>query len=253
MNIVIPIAGEGRRFVEAGFPEKPFVDLDGKPLIETVIRGFPKPWIEKGNFVIVTRSEFISRLKPILNQIGIKYRTVEVSKTTKGAASTVLLSQNVIDTVERKNPLVIVNGDQIVRFSLHNFNTLAECLRLGTYASDITGIIPVFKASGNKWSYTQLDNYKRVVYVAEKEPVSEWATCGIYYWSNTQAFYDCAENMIYNERRVNNEYYVAPVYNEIVKYKFRNGIVFAFEVDEMIGLGTPEDVKEYLGRQKGEW
>ena len=54
--------------------------------------------------------------------------------------------------------------------------------------------------------------------------------------------------MIHNERRVNNEYYVAPVYNEIVKYKFKDGMILALEVDSMIGLGTPEEVQNMKGR-----
>lgn len=253
MNIIIPLAGDGRRFVEAGFPEKPFVDLDGKTLIQTVLESLPEPWLDKCNFVFVTRKEYTHRIKGIAANMQITCKVVETGPT-KGAACSVLLARNVLSSVKQKSPLVILNGDQIVRFSLLNFNTLANIVTIQTQnLIEVGGVIPVFRATGPKWSYVKLDNYNRVVGVAEKDPVSEWGTCGIYFWTSTETFFECAENMIYNERRVNNEYYVAPVYNEVVKYKIKTGIVLALEVNQMVGLGTPEDVKEYLGRGKCEW
>lgn len=247
MNIIIPIAGEGRRFVDAGYPDKPFVDVKGKPLIEVVLNSLPESWKKQATFTFITRPEHSPRLKPLFKSIGIDYQIVESPTTTKGAACSVLLAKKLILTAAGERPLIIVNGDQIVKFSVLNFNTLANLLRAGSYAKEVTGVIPVFKARGPKWSYAELDSMNRVTYVAEKDPISQWATCGIYFWSNTNAFFDCAANMIYNERKVNNEYYVAPVYNEIVKYKFLDGTVLALEVDQMIGLGTPEDVKAYVG------
>jgi len=248
MNIIIPLAGEGKRFTNAGFPEKPFVDINGKSLIETVLSSFPQPWLEVGEFVFVTRKEYVGRLTEICKGMGIHFRMRAVKETTKGAACSVLLAKDFLNPTELEGPLIIANGDQIVKFSLLNFNTMANQLRLGGYAKDVTGVIPVFRASGIKWSYAGLDEFNRVYHVAEKEPISPWATCGIYYWSRTDAFFECAENMIHNERRVNNEYYVAPVYNEIVKYKFKDGMILALEVDSMIGLGTPEEVQNMKGR-----
>jgi len=246
MNIIVPLAGEGRRFAEAGFPEKPFVMLNGKPPIQVVLESLPKPWLEKGNFIFVTKPEYVKRLRSIAKELGITYSLKETGPT-RGAACSTLLAKDLISTVEQKNPLIILNGDQIVDFSLFNFNTLANFLSLRTQnVIEVGGVVLVFKSTDPKWSYVEMDNYSQVVRVAEKEPVSEWATCGIYLWTSTSAFFECAENMIYNERKVNNEYYVAPVYNEILKFRFQTGVVYALEVEEMISLGTPEDVRNYL-------
>jgi len=243
MNIVIPLAGEGKRFTDAGFPEKPFVDIGGKPLIQVVLESLPELWLDRGKFVFVTRKDYSKRLNTIAKDIGIKAKIVETVPTL-GAACSVLEARSCIDTVAQKNPLLIINGDQIVNFSTFNFNTLANLLTRPD-TGEVGGIILVFKAKDNKWSYVELNEYNEVLRVAEKDPISEWATCGIYMWTSTSAFFDCAENMIYNERRVNNEYYVAPVYNEVVKFGLKTGTVLALEVDNMIGLGTPEEVQKY--------
>ena len=248
MNIIVPLAGEGKRFIEAGFPEKPFVDINGEPLIRRVIESLPSGW-QGCKFYFVTRKEYFDRIDKLTENMGLSRTVLSLENTTEGAACTALQVKKHLSIPELSEPLLIVNGDQIVKFSLLNFNTIANLLL--SNGNEVAGLIPVFKAAGPKWSYVKLDSYNRVTYVAEKKPVSIWATCGIYFWSKGEAFFDCAENMIENERRVNNEYYIAPVYNEILKYKFIPGTVLALEVEEMISLGTPEDVQDWL--LNGDW
>jgi len=247
MNIIVPLAGEGKRFTDAGYPEKPFVDINGKSMIETVLESLPRPWLEAGVFTFIAKKEYFKRLTNLCKIMGINYQIISTEGTTKGAACSVLLSST-SSVVELDKPLIIINGDQIVKFSLLNFNTIANQLQLSRYANEVSGVIPVFRATESKWSYVSIDEYNQVREVVEKNPISPWATCGIYYWSRTDAFFECADNMIFNKRMVNNEYYVAPVYNEVIQYGFKNGTVLALEVDEMVSLGTPEDVQKWINR-----
>lgn len=220
MNIVIPMAGEGRRFKEAGYNEyKPFIDVLGKPMIERVVETLP----EWNQLIFIIREEHLEKMA---NYPGIK---IPVKKTTEGAACTVLLAKEYINNSDE---LLIVNSDQIVRYNINNFNVIRN--------RSPEGIVFVFKAEGNLWSFVKFNSSYEIEEVAEKTPISEWGTCGIYYWKQGSNFVKAAEEMIRNNHRVNGEFYVAPVYNNLAKS------ICPFFVDEMIGLGTPEDLENYL-------
>jgi hypothetical protein len=82
-----------------------------------------------------------------------------------------------------------------------------------------------------------------VTEVAEKNPISDMATVGYYYWKHGSDFVKYAETMIDENIRVNNEFYVCPVFNQAIEYGKK---IKTFEADSMWGLGTPEDLKYYL-------
>ena len=82
-----------------------------------------------------------------------------------------------------------------------------------------------------------------VTQVAEKRPISNIATCGIYWYRRGSDFVKYAKQMIDKEIRVNNEFYIAPVYNELIS---DGKTLVPFYVHEMWGIGTPEDLKHFL-------
>lgn len=223
MNIVVPMAGEGKRFKEAGYTEpKPFIDINGKPMIERVLDTLPE-----GKRIFLVREEHMDRMD---QYGGVK---IPVTETTEGAAATVLLAKNYIDNQE---PLLIVNSDQIVKYNIDNFNQLTN---------NYDGIIFVFRAHETKWSYVSLDDFGLIGQVAEKEPISDLATAGLYYWGAGSDFVWYADIMIKWGEKTLGEYYVAPVYNGAIK---DGSQISPYFVDEMHGLGTPEDVEKYLAR-----
>ena len=107
----------------------------------------------------------------------------------------------------------------------------------------IDGGILTFDAIHPKWSYAKVDKNKVVTEVAEKKVISNHATVGVYYWKKGNDFVKYAEKMIQQNIRVNNEFYVCPVFNEAIKDK---KIIKISDVDSMWGLGTPEDLDYYL-------
>ncbi|MBI3010225.1 MAG: glycosyl transferase family 2, partial [Candidatus Omnitrophica bacterium] len=86
--------------------------------------------------------------------------------------------------------------------------------------------------------------------VAEKRVISEDATVGIYAFSRGKDFVKAADSMIAKNLRVNGEFYIAPVYNELIGWKAR---VAAFPIGtlgvQMHGMGTPEDLTAFLDTQ----
>jgi dTDP-glucose pyrophosphorylase len=100
-----------------------------------------------------------------------------------------------------------------------------------------------FESTHPKWSFVKIDENGYVTEVAEKKPISNIATVGIYYWSKGSDYVKYAEQMISKNIRVNNEFYVCPVFNEAIK---DNKKIKTFNIDKMWGLGTPEDLEFFL-------
>ena len=233
MNIIVPMAGEGKRFIDAEYEvPKPFIDVNGVSMIQAVYDNLP---FEGANWFYMVRKEHTKKYDEWIPP----GRRIIVEGTTGGAACTVLLAKEHIDNDEE---LLIVNSDQLMDYNIDNFNTLRRC------ASVLDGMIFVFWATEHKWSFAKIsDESGLITQVAEKNPISTWATTGVYYWKKGKQFVTCAENMIEHGRSVNGEFYICPVYNELINYG--SGIVAPYYVTEMYGLGTPEDLERYIWRE----
>jgi dTDP-glucose pyrophosphorylase len=109
------------------------------------------------------------------------------------------------------------------------------------------GGIVSFTATHPKWSFAKIDENGLVTEVAEKNPISDIATVGYYFWKYGSDFIKYAEQMIEKNIRVNNEYYVCPVFNQAIE---DNKQIRTFNTLGMWGLGTPEDLNYYLENHK---
>jgi len=232
LNIVIPMAGEGSRFTKAGYTfPKPMVEIHQKPMIQLIVESLGL----KGNFIFIVRQEHLDKynLKSLLNIIAPNCKIIVIDKLTEGAACTVLLAKKYIDNGK---PLIIANSDQFIEWNpsetMYNFST-----------KKIDGGILTFDTLHPKWSYAKVDKNNIVTEVAEKKVISNHGTVGVYYWKKGQDFVKYAEQMIDKDIRVNNEFYVCPVFNEAIVDK---KVIKIHNVDSMWGLGTPEDLDYYL-------
>lgn len=233
-NIVIPMAGAGKRFVEAGFKlPKPLIDVLGKPMICHVIEQFYCP--EENRITLLVRQEHYSQEEKTFREIQEKYGAGirMVPRLTEGTACTVLEAYDIINTSEQ---LVIANSDQLVDYSMVDY--------LRNINSDLDGDILCFKSQDPKWSYIYYEG-TRVVGVVEKCVVSEIATVGIYYFKQGKNFVDAARQMILADDRVNREFYTAPSYNYLIK-SGGNVSYTLIEESQMHGLGTPKDLEEFI-------
>ena len=236
MNVIIPMAGHGSRFSQAGYTfPKPLIEVHGKPMIQVVIDNLKVD----AHFIFIVQKDHREKynLDCMLSLLAPGCDIVEVDKVTEGAACTVLLGKEFINN---DSPLVIANSDQFVEWSsLDFFYKMNE--------QSLDGGIVSFKSTHPKWSYAKTDNHGFVLEVAEKKTISDIATVGIYYWKKGSDFVKYAEQMIDKNIRVNNEFYVCPVYNEAIL----DGLKFkTFDVPKMWGLGTPEDLDYYLEMNK---
>jgi HAD superfamily hydrolase (TIGR01509 family) len=232
MNVLIPMAGAGSRFEKAGYTfPKPLIDVRGKPMIQWVVDNLN---VESKYIFIVQKSHFEKyNLKDTLNNFCPNNEIVQVEGITEGAACTTLLAKTFIDKDE---PLIIANSDQFVEWNNEEFIYVST-------TGDLDGNILTFKSTHPKWSYVKLNEFGYVTEVAEKRPISDVATVGIYYWRRGSDYVKYAEQMIQKNIRVNNEFYVCPVFNEAIMDGKR---IRTFNIEKMWGLGTPEDLEYFL-------
>jgi HAD superfamily hydrolase (TIGR01509 family) len=232
LNVLIPMAGAGSRFEAAGYTfPKPLIEVNGKPMIQVVVENLNV----QANFVFIVQKSHFEKfnLGYLLNLIAPGCKVVQIEGVTEGAACTTLLAREFIDT---DAPLLIANSDQFVEWN--SSETLYSFESQG-----LSGGIVTFEATHPKWSYAKLGEDGYVTEVAEKRPISNIATVGIYYWRKGSDYVKYADQMIAKNIRTNGEFYVCPVFNEAIgdghKFRIRN-------IERMWGLGTPEDLNYFL-------
>ena len=236
LNVLIPMAGAGSRFEQAGYTfPKPLIDVKGKPMIQVVTDNLNI----KANYIYVVQKAHREKynLDSLLNLITPGCKIVEVEGVTEGAACTALLAKEFINN---DAPLFFANSDQFVEWDSNEFMYKMN-------ETDADGGIVSFKATHPKWSFAKINDEGLVTEVAEKNPISDIATVGYYYWKNGSDFVKYAEQMIDRNIRVNNEFYVCPVFNQAIEDGKQ---IRTFNVDKMWGLGTPEDLTQYLENYK---
>jgi dTDP-glucose pyrophosphorylase len=234
MNILIPMAGAGSRFEQAGYTfPKPLIEVHGKPMIQKVVENLNID----GRYIFLVQKEHYERyaLKYLLPLIAPGCDIIQVDGVTEGAACTTLLAKKFIDN---DTPLITANSDQFIEFLDDNW----------TEELSGDGGLLTFNATHPKWSFAKINDIGYVTEVAEKQPISDIATVGVYHWSKGSDYVKYAEQMIEKDIRVNNEFYVCPVFNEAIQDGKKIKII---PIKKMWGLGTPEDLRYFLTHYKG--
>lgn len=238
LNIVIPMAGAGSRFSAAGYENpKPLITVHGKPMIQVVIDNLRPKYAHQ--FMFICQNEHVEAygLRNKFDEWAPGSEIITIEGITEGAACTVLKAKDLINT---DDALMIANSDQYVDVDIDSYwqNALE---------GNLDGLIMTMYANDSKWSYALVGEDAFVKKVVEKEVVSNEATVGIYNFRKGRDFVEAAEKMIALDMRVNNEFYVAPVYNMLIDNKAHIGVFNIGSVgDGMYGLGTPADLEYFL-------
>ena len=236
LNILIPMAGAGSRFEQVGYTfPKPLIDVNGDPMIKLVSENLNM----EANFIYIVQKSHNEKynLKTLLNLISPNCTIVEVDGLTEGAAVTTLLAKEFIDNDQ---PLLMANSDQFLEWDSNEF-----MYKMNETNSD-AGIV-TFTATHPKWSFAKINEKGLVTEVAEKNPISDIATVGVYYWKRGSDYVKYAEQMIKKNIRTNNEFYVCPVFNEAI---LDGKEIRTFNIKKMWGIGVPEDLNYFLENYK---
>jgi choline kinase len=226
LNIVMPMAGRSSRFF--GVP-KVLIPVDGKPMINRVIDNI-RPEREH-RFIFVCLKEHRKGLDPLLSDLG---HIVWIDDVTEGAACTVLKAKELINN---NDPLMISDCDQLIEMDFNRFYD-------HFFESDYEAMFTSVESDNPAFSYAKIEN-GRVVETAEKKVISNISPCGKHLYKKGKYYVKAAENMIQLNKRVNNEFYVSPVYNEMLFRKIGH-----YPVTGWWDIGTPDNLQRYLDDHK---
>lgn len=235
--IVVPLAGSGSSFAKAGYSfPKPLIDIGGKPMIQVVLENL-RPRAQH-KFIFICHRDQVEKysLQDIFKKsVGSNFEMIQLMSTPQGAACTVLTA---IEHINNDSELIIANADQVINKRLDDFIEYSR-------AAKSDGVIMTFESVHPRWSYVRLNKSEEVIETAEKKVISNNATVGIYYFTKGKLFVDAAFAMLEKDIKINNEFYVCPVYNELILSgkTIRN---WHIQSSQMHGLGTPEELNQYL-------
>lgn len=236
INIVIPMAGAGSRFKVAGYRlPKPFIDVNGKMMIERVLDCVQ---ISDATYTLIIQKQFkvdyIEKLEHISKNYCVNFITVE--GLTQGACCTALASHPIINN---ERPVIFVDSDNF--FSNQIFKKFIE----DSKKRKLDGSLLTFNTNEECFSFAQTNSLGYVVKTAEKEAISNHAIAGVYLFSKGSNFVSCAiETIIYGDKS-KNEYYMSNVYNWAIKHCLKIGI-FDIEKTDWFCVGTPQHLIEYI-------
>lgn len=235
--IVIPMAGKSSRFFSAGY-EKPkyMLDAHGMTLFEHSLKSFER-YFKTEKFLIVIRDIQGTKLfvESKLASLGvIEYEVIVLNSPTRGQAETVYLALE--QEQEQKS-------DQLTIF---NIDTFRLGFKYPSLVGDCDGYLEVFEGDGKNWSFARTDSEGTVIETAEKRPISNLCSTGLYYFSNVEDFlyaYKKVEALPEGELQ-GGELYVAPLYNLLIQQgkKIKVNVIGR---DEVVFCGVPGEYEAF--------
>lgn len=240
LHIIMPMAGEGSRFLKEGWTTpKPLIELHGVPLFKRAIgsvavEGAPM----KYSFIV--RKEHIEmyhideQIKAILPDANVFY----VEKTTRGAVETCLIAESAIS---QEDAIVVMDCDLEFR-SKDYVKGIKEILETPSDKAN-GGMLVSFESNEPRYSYAAVDDKMRVLRTAEKEVISNHALCGAYFFSSANSFLNAAHRLLNEPVFTKPEFYVSLLYNYLLA---DDEIVKLATMEEYYSYGTPEELKCYL-------
>jgi len=234
-NVIIPMAGKGSRFKKVGYTfPKPLIDVKGKPMIQLVVESLQmNP--NNAKFIYIVQKDHYEQynLKHLLNLLTPNCEIIQIDTITEGAACTCLLAEPYLDP---ELPVLLANSDQYIEWDANEF--------MYSMGSDgIDGGLLCFESIHPKFSFVKIGEHGFVTEVAEKKVISNCASTGIYYFKKGSEFLKYTKQMIEKNIRVNNEFYVCPIYNQFIE---DGKHIKVKHCKKMVCLGTPEDLEQYL-------
>jgi dTDP-glucose pyrophosphorylase len=209
MRLIVLMAGDSGAFAEAGhaYP-KNLVEVAGLPLVEHVVGNLRDviDVAERAVFLLSGDEDRRHHTGDVIRLLAPGAEVIALQQPAQGAACTAL---HAIEHIDRDEPLLVANGDQVVDADV------LEIVR-GFEASDLDGGVVTFEAVHPRWSYVRCDATGMVVEAAEKRPISRLATAGMYWFRRGGDFVDGVMSMIRKDASVDGRFYVCPVYNELV-------------------------------------
>jgi NDP-sugar pyrophosphorylase family protein len=231
--VVMPMAGRGERFRQAGFTlPKPLIPIDGEPMFVRATKSLPLGLATELVFAILEEHILQFSLDRLIqDHFGhLPLRIVTLKQVTSGQAETVQLAT---EKSAADAPLLVFNADSAFDDDLADY--------LPRLRPEVAGVVQVFRDRQPRWSFVRCDEQLRVVEAAEKRPISDLASTGLYYFRSLREYRELYRRL----DLCNGETYIAPMYNQLVA---QSVVVLAKPVQRYFCFGTPQDYEAYTQR-----
>jgi len=249
MNIIIPMAGLGSRFVTYGFSTNKYllpVDISGTKMIEKAILTLNVPMCSQFIFIIREENEEDRELRTYLSELCRIHSygcvILSVDHITEGPASTAYLANEYINN---DIPLIISNSDQVLDFNFERFlnNSIGFDGSVLTYTPPYNFML----GSVDKHSFVRFDEstWKPVEFV-EKTAISRDALIGVHYYGKGSLFLKAVEYIFKNNIRApNGEFYLSYTYQALLNMGYSVN-THRLSLDEhFYPVGEPDDFFNY--------
>jgi len=235
IQIIVPLAAikAFSKDVDYAFP-LPLIDVKGKVLIQYVLENLGSLNEEKQFIFIINESDSNKyHIDNTLRQLVDNSTFIYLKEKTKGSVCSVLMA---VDEIVPDLECIIVNSDQFIDF---DYDNVVKKFR----DDDVDGGVITFNSLHPRWSYVRVEN-EYVVETAEKNPISNNAIAGFYYFKKSQFFIDAAFKTILNDVNYQNKYYTSSVYNQMILdgKKVKN---FPITTDRYHSFYSPEKIKDF--------
>jgi NDP-sugar pyrophosphorylase family protein len=237
------MGGLGSRFSTQGYNEpKPFLPLLGKTMIENIIDNLLTPLTTSVTLIVREehRERFEALFRKLDRQVGdlaeAQLKVEYLAELSMGPADSVKQAANGLNNQE---PMIVANSDQIILGGISDlYQHLTE--------NEGENALYVLEDSDPKWSFARINSDGYVEEVLEKQPISKFATAGIYGFSSVKLFMDALAEMYAADDRTNGEFYVGPIYNYLSSPT--KAIHLGPNLERFFGLGTPPDYELFKNK-----
>jgi len=232
LQIVIPMAGTGKSFKKSGYKFPKFlVDIAGKPMIQWVTENVNA----EAKYIFIINEDDYHRynMQHMLPLLVDNLEIVTLKKETEGAPQTVLAAEKFINN---DKPLAIINADQYMEWNSNEFFYAMA-------ADECDGGIVCFESTHPMYSFVKTGTDGFISECAEKKPISRNATAGVYYFRRGKNFVTGAKEMIKKKITTNGQYFVCPVYNELIEKKMK---IRKYDIDKVWSFAVPEELDYFI-------
>jgi NDP-sugar pyrophosphorylase family protein len=242
LKLIVLLSGRGKRFIDAGYGQiKPLLEVDGKPMIDHVVRLFPG--IPNENVIFACNEKHLAQteLSSVLRRIKPHAKILALPEQYEGPAKVV---QMIRDEIQDDDEVIISYCDYGTKWDFIDF--LEAARQYDGMVACYTGFHPHMLSSTN-YAYCRLDSNQTVAEIREKKPftdspMNEYASNGTYYFRSGADLKRATDALIASEKKVNGEYYVSMIYNHLIGM---GGKVGVFQIEKMLQWGTPYDLEVY--------
>jgi dTDP-glucose pyrophosphorylase len=234
MNILILAAGHPEFDTRDGHYPLSLTEVDGAPIIERIVNSCKV--LGAKNIIFALRKEDANRyhLDNVVSLLSPNAIVLKVKGNTPGAACTALLAAAHIDNCQE---LLVMSANELVDLDLKDF--VKNCRDRHLDAATVT-----FPSIHPRYSYVRLNKDGLVTEATEKNPISNHATAGLYWYARGKDFVAAVKNMIRKDAHVDGLFYICPAFNEMVLNQAKIG-THSIEAKKYHPLKTERQLQQF--------